>query len=511
MAVQGAGACAVQMMFEPYLWYAQRRLRAPSQLARLAQLEDPEAFFDQMFLAAGRNLAVASGFLSQEIRHEGKIAFLCCRALDAHEDLNRDPDVAARRLAETADYLQGKSASPPPPPSDPGSRETDQLEVLIASRLPWLRQALASLPAPRRDRIFALIDDLAWAMIAHVHSRSRADSPSLYGEQVLGRVVRYALDLLQLEPGATVDPASIGRLCQAINDLRDFHDDAPSSREGAPWDAEVEKALLWLELAEAATVVTSVLRSPGFSRASGPRAAVIYMAATTLKAIAVQASYPLPWLARHPLWGALVGGALGLGYQRVLLQLEQTVLGLLAHLARSWGGAVPSAAPADLKIHGLRQDAFELSLADQHPDPRSATRLKQACRLLKYSILLTSYLPQAPLSSRPQGDSDGQLLMLSDYLMARAFAVIQGAGLSALGLFSRTCATLSEELQEQQEPTDPQGHLAAFLTEVVGSARGIPRAQREQLCARNRDISRALHRRDRRKSLLPQLNLNLFG
>jgi hypothetical protein len=509
----------VKLVFQPYLWSALRRLRAPSQLTRLSRLDDPEEFLDQVFLAAGRNLAVASGFLSGEVRHEGRIAFLCCRALDAHEDLNRDPAVAATRLAETADYLRGQSDSPPPPPTTPGSRESDQLEFLVASRLPWLRQALASLPSPRRGRVSALIEDLARAMIAraHAHSHPRsgsgAEEPSRYGERVLGRVVRYALALMQVEPAATVDPAPIGRLCQAANDLRDFSADAPDLREAATWDAEVEKASLWLELAESATAVTSILRDRGFAKASGPRAAVTYMAATTLKSIAAQAGYPLPWLARHPLCGALVGGAFWSGYQRVLLQLERTVLGLLVHLAQSWGGAAsaPAPAPADLKLHGLRQDTFELALADQHPDPPSATRLKQACRLLKYSILLTSYLPEAVLSSRPPGDSSGQLLMLSDYLMARALAVIQPAGLPALGLFSRTGATLSEELQQRQDPNDPQGHLAAFLTEVVGSARGTPRAQREQLCARNRDISRALHLRDRRKSLLQPLTLHLPG
>src|SRR5262249_38320275 len=160
--------------------------------------------------------------------------------------LNRDPKIAAQRMAETADYLQGKSASPPPPPTHPGSRESDQLEFLIASRLPWLRMAVASLPAPGRDRIYDLIEDLSRAMIAHAHSRSGAESHSRYGERVLGRVVRYSLDLMQVTAAATVDPAPIGRLCQAINDLRDLKDDAPDPREGANWDAEVEKASLWL-------------------------------------------------------------------------------------------------------------------------------------------------------------------------------------------------------------------------------------------------------------------------
>jgi hypothetical protein len=500
----------VILLFKPYLWFALRRLREPARLEQLSHLQDPGEFFDRVFLAAGRNLAVASGFLPEEMRHEGKIAFLCCRALDAQEDLNPDPEIAAQRVVETADYLHGKGDSPPPPPADPGSREADRLEFLIASRLPWLRQALAALPVPRRDAVLALIDDLARAMSAHALPGSGAARTG-YGEEVLGRVVRYCLDLLQVERAATVDPTPIGRLCQAINDLRDFNDDRPAPRESTSWDAEVEKSLLWLEVAEAATVVTSILRDLRFSKASGTRAAMIYLAATTLKSIASQAKYPLPWLARHPLGAALMAETLWFGYHRILLQLEQTITGIMVHLAQSWGHAEPSPAAVELKTRGLRQDAFESALADQHPDPRLAVLLKQVCRMLKYAILLTNPLPQVALSSRSPRSSDGQLLVLSDYLIARALSAIQPAGLPVLGVLSRTCATLSEELQERQEPDDPQGHLAAFLTEVVGVAQGKPRAQLEGLCARNRDISRELHLRDQRSSLLYQLKSHLFG
>jgi len=48
-----------------------------------------------------------------------------------------------------------------------------------------------------------------------------------------------------------------------------------------------------------------------------------------VKAIASQAQYPLPWLARHPLCGAVMAEAMWSGHQGVLLQLEQSINGIL--------------------------------------------------------------------------------------------------------------------------------------------------------------------------------------
>ena len=129
----------------------------------------------------------------------------------------------------------------------------------------------------------------------------------------------------------------------------------------------------------------------------------------------------------------------------VLALLEQTIAGLLLHLARSAGEAVAPPPAADQTLFGFRQDAFESALADQHPDPQVAVALKRACRLVKYSMLLTMDLPRAPISRCSLDDASGQLLMLSDYLVARAITVVQAIGLPVLGLFSRTCATLAED------------------------------------------------------------------
>lgn len=499
-------------LLKPSLWNALIRLRKPSYLERLSQLDSPGEFIDEMFLAAGRNLAVAAGFLASGARHEGKIAFLCCRALDAHEDLNFDPNVAAKRILETADYLQSKCAYPPPPPADCGRRESDQLEFIVACRLTWLRNEVARLPAWRRKRVEALIDNLARAMVACLQPRLGAATHSIYGELVLGRVVRYSLDLMDVDVVATVDPAPIGRLCQAINHLRDLHDDAPNQQEDTGYDMEAVKTSLWLELAEAATVITSVLRDLRFAKeAPGSRAAVVYMTITTLKAIARQAKYPMPWLTLHPLCGAVMADAFCSIYQWTLLQMDRMILGILVHLAQQRGDTEPSLAAAMPKVWGGQQDAFESTLADQHPDPSLAILLKHSCRLLRYSILLTSNLPQAALFGRPTNTTTGQLLMISDYLMAAALKVVQPSGLPAVCSFSRAGAAISDDLQKWPESTDHEGHLAAFLTEVVGIAQRTPKDQRESLCTRNSDISRQLHLQDRQNSLLNQLKLNLFG
>jgi hypothetical protein len=126
-------------------------------------------------------------------------------------------------------------------------------------------------------------------------------------------------------------------------------------------------------------------------------------------------------------------------------------------------------------------------------------------------MLLTSNLPQDALSSRPLDNPDGQLLMVSDYLMAVAFTLMRDAGLPVLGSFSRACAALVAEAHDRPSPSDPRGHLAAFLTEVVGRARGTPPAGRRHLCARNRGIAHQLHRRDHQNALLRRLDAHLFG
>ncbi|HEY1187653.1 MAG TPA: hypothetical protein VGE74_08345 [Gemmata sp.] len=492
--------------FAPYLWRALRRLRESAPLQRLSRLTSPGEFIDQMFFAAGRNLAVASGFLPAEVRNEGRIAFLCCRALDAHEDLNPDPELAAQRILEVAAFLCGRSTVPPPVPTGSGDRASDRLEALVAARLPWLRAALVALPAPQRERVEALIDDLARAMSAHARTPHLAGAaPAPYGVQVLGRVVRYALALMRVEVAPTVDPDPIGRLCQAVNDLRDLPDDMAAHSGGG--DPEGARSALWLELAETAAVASSVLRDLRFTGTAGARGALVYMAATTLKAVARQAGFPLPWVTRHPLGAALLASAGHRAYRRALLQVDRTVLGVMVHRSQvPCPGTAPPAAP-----HGWGQDEFEAALADQHPDPALAAVLKRSCRLFRCSLLLTRGLPPVPLSSRRADGPDGPLLMLSDYLMATAITGIERAGLPVLAHFCRACGALVDERQNHPGQTDPTGHLAAFLAATVGAARGLPPAEVEKRCRESRERSRRLHRADEPRPLVQTLKTYLFG
>lgn len=71
-------------------------LRQSADFRRLKLLQSPTDFCNQMFLLLGRNLAVATSMLPPAKRQEGIITFLCCRVLDAHEDLHADGATSAR-------------------------------------------------------------------------------------------------------------------------------------------------------------------------------------------------------------------------------------------------------------------------------------------------------------------------------------------------------------------------------------------------------------------------------
>jgi hypothetical protein len=454
-----------------------------------------------MFQASGRNLAVAAAFLSNAACEEGKVAFLCCRALDAHEDLNADRETAAQRVAETADYLLGRSAGVPTVPTSRGCRESDQLEFLLASRLPWLKQAVGELPATRRLRVETLIDDVARAMTAHARARRNGAAMETYGSQVLGRVVRYSFELIGIRLTPTVDPEPIGRLCQSINDLRDLEFEESAARGDASSDREVIRSSLWLELAETAAIATSVLRELPFGEATDGKAALVYMAVTTLKAVAREAGFPLPRLARHPVSAALSVSSEHSAYRRILQEIDGIVLGIMIQRARYLAGAADLPPATNTLPDDSRQTEFEAGLADQHPDPKVAVTLKRSCQLFRWSVLLTRNLPAEPLSHRSAGNEDGTLLMLSDYLMAAAVIGLEEIGLPVLAAFCRSCSELIDGLQIHPDQTDPNGLLAVFLTEATGNARGLARTEIERQCRENQASSRALHRHDRNGSI----------
>jgi hypothetical protein len=431
------------------LWRALRRLRAPVQLDRLADSDSPRLFFDGVFQALAGNLTVATPMLPRAVAEEVKLAFLCCRVLDAHENLVADAEASARGILEAAQYLTSDHASPPPAPVYRGTRETDRLDALLAERLDWLREALGALPRDRRERMLELVQDLAAAKAeARLGSRAGATKDGRYAERVLGRAARYGIELLGGEVPPTVDLGPPGRTFQAINDLRDLraHPDASGEAEA---DVGLQRLMVKLELARAAVATPSALRGIRFARLSRARGAVAYIVATTFGSLAKAAGVARPGFVKHPVAAAAAAATSQRSYLRLLAEADVVVLRVLVRFAEIDGETHASRArrlrPAARLRLERRAAEREWAAADRHPDPGKAAVLKEICRLVRFSLLLTNQLPEERLSERAGEGWEGRILLLSDALIAFAFERAAAQGPRVLAQLSAAFAHLMDD------------------------------------------------------------------
>src|SRR3990167_8799097 len=157
------------------------------------------------------------------------------------------------------EYLTGKIAPPPPAPVYEGQRETDRLEALLADRLPWLRQALEALPRAQQELVTKLLTAIAVEM-ANDRARERFGGQgnlAEYGRNVLGRIVQYSLELLEIGIPDNADFRPIGQILQILNHIRDFGEDA--QRQQHDHDGPVTILKLLLELVETSTTTPHAL------------------------------------------------------------------------------------------------------------------------------------------------------------------------------------------------------------------------------------------------------------
>lgn len=454
------GSLAMVPLFS--LWLAWVRLRRPSPLQELSQIDDPERFIAIAFQASARNLAVAGALLPAHLRREGELAFLCCRALDAHEDLGNDDDDATR-VRRAAAFLVGSSSIAPKAPEHRGQSESDALECLIASRLPWLREAVDALPEARRDAVRALVDDVAHAMAESSSSDARRSPTDMaaYGERVLGRVAAYGFELIGVPLPRTVSVGPVGRAAQAVNHMRDLAHDLHDVEAA---DLDAERLKLWLELAEAALLVAPMLARVPFPVFSRARAAVSYMMTTTARTALAKLGVVGPSFGRWPLTSALLALVSGWCFARQLRALDDTVLGALCGDV----GASPALVGRGLDA---TRDRLEACVAERHADPSAAIALTHGCRLMRVALLLTADFPAVKIGARGVDADLGRRLMLADYMTASATAHVAKVGLKRLAAFSRTCAALAEGMQQTRDPSDPKGLLLDFLVEAVDASR----------------------------------------
>lgn len=481
------------------------RLRETPDIGHLAELTSPTQFLDDLFLLLGRNLAVANGFLTTSQRQEGVIAFLCCRVLDAHEDLEPDGERSANGILDAAHYLCGTTDSPPAPPQYDGTRATNQLEALLSARLPWLRQALQQLPPASQTRIQDLLQDLARAM-AHDRRQQQTGGVgnlSQYGRDVLGRVVEYSLQLLQIQLPDTVDFRPIGQALQSLNHIRDFSEDR--AQRNPALDEPVLMLRLLLELAETSCTASVSLRRLAFAPVSGERAALTYMVATSLASIYKQLRVQPPLPVSHALLSARLCRYSQRLFDYLVTAIDDALLQLLNDTLQRESGQLPATKATRQQLLSTPQELFELEIADTHPDRQQAIRLKHYIRLSRLSLAMLDDLPLTTISRLPRHNVEGRKIMISDYFMAAAVSVVCEIGSQELALLSRVGAELIED-REKGLGIDAFGRTAAALTRVIMTARGINATDAAADILRNQQRSQQLFaRRDRTHWLLNTL------
>lgn len=476
------------------------RLRESANIEQLQQLPDGTAFLEEMFLLLGRNLAVAATWLPTPARQEGIVAFLACRVLDAHEDLHADDKQSACAIMDACAFLCGNSATPPPVPHIHHSRESDQLEALLASRADTVRQAIQSLPPAAATRVRQLLTTIAQAMAEHRLQQAADNGASAqYGHAVLGRIVQYSLQLLGLKLPDSEDYLQLGHALQNLNHIRDLASDLEQA--GAEQDGPARLLRLLLELVEASATASHLLGRLQFPAVSGERAALTYMVATSLASIYKQVRVPPTWLAANATFSARLARISPFFFAQLLQEIDNTLLQLiLVLLHRETGNTAPAPALGEAaRVLSSAQEKFELTIADQHPDAATAARLKRYVRLNRYSLAILHDLPDSRISGLPRNHVEGRKIMISDYFMAAAVGVMCEVGHQELALFSRVGAELIEDL-ESGLGVDAEGRTAAALSRLVLQAKGCSADTAITQIERNRQHSVMLFRQRQRSS-----------
>ena len=483
------------------LWQILRPRRLPD-IREIAALRDSDQFLDAAFTASAGNLAIATVFLSPASRTEGTVAHLCCRALDACEDLAESAEEAKSLLRACMAYLSGTADGEPAPIGKVPQCYSDQLEHLILSRLGELRSALVRLPALRRQRVRRLVAEVGEGMAGLAEAR-RARDPrhaAEYAESVLGKVVEYSIQLLGTPSRWAIDYGSIAQVAQSANDLRDRHVECHIGTGSPP----PTLFTLLLGALEPATSVTSALSGFQFPKISRARAATVYVVATSTRFYLRVVGAPLTQRLQSPLRTALLCMISPRAYAAFLVEVENLITVCATTVCSSlFSRPRPSFATDDPAPRvGRRLADFETSLALTWPLPSAALALNRAVEMARTATSLRANLPVARLTS-DEGESDSHAsILLSDYLFGAAVLRLQPLGLEVLAGFAEFLAAEAENSERTGALTDERGELAAFLTRIVVSANGQYGRTVAADENRNRSLGQIYHRLDRTRPSL---------
>src|ERR1700722_714452 len=481
------------------LWRTLGQLRRRADIRQIAALPDPDQFLDAAFTASAGNLAVAAAFLPSSSRIEGTVAYLCCRALDACEDLAGSAEEAEILLRHCTAYLSGACDCEPAPKGMWPGHYSDQLEHLILSRLCWVRSKLGRLPALGRQRVGKLVADLGDGMVQLAEARRARDTKHMgeYADRVLGRTVKYSVELLGIRSRWTIDYGSIARVAQTANDLRDRHVDGHAGPASPP---QIFLTML-LDAVEPATNVPGALSGFQFSKVSRVRAAVAYVVATSTRFYLRLIGAPVNKSVQSPLRTALACMISARAFTRLLIELED-LIGVCATTVGSSLFAGKSGSPAveqaSVRVNRQRAD-FETSLALSSSSPSVGLALSRAVEMARIGTHLRANLPVARLTSDEMPDGSHASVLLSDYLFGAAVFALEPLGLAALAGFAGFFGAEAENSERTGALADERGEVAALLTRIVMSENGQYGQGAAATESRNQSLGRLYYRLDRTK------------
>ncbi|MGV9821690.1 hypothetical protein [Nocardia xishanensis] len=371
-----------------------RNLRRAPDLAALRAADSPDELARLALIPAARNMGIAIGFLGPALRAEATAALLACRVLDAYEDLVDRP-LAGSAVRTAAEYLNGSTDTPPPPPDRVAVRDSEAVDLVLAERIRDIRSLVAALPAAGRERVGGLVLDIGDVMARNLDSSL---SRVVYGEGVLGRVTHYACSLVAPDACAEDDlrelAGCVGVIAQSANDLRDDELDL----YGVADRKELTQVVMLRLLAPALGGFALLSRLGPHTPSAGARAAMAYMTITTTGFLCTAVGAPAPY--RRPV-GAAALAAWSPAYWAKMVERVQ----------RSADEAIHRVLDTSPELGAGSEAAAELLGA---VDPRTLAP-SMVPLIVDTTFALVRSLPEEPLTGRLSA-ADIRTMMIADHL-----------------------------------------------------------------------------------------------
>ncbi|GGK47286.1 hypothetical protein [Nocardia camponoti] len=373
-----------------------RQLRRRADLAALRAARTPTELADRALIPAGRNLAIAIGFLAAPLRAEATAALLASRVLDAYEDLSPRATAADDVRAAVA-YLTGATDTVPPTlPELPGDvRDSEAVDRLLAERIADVAALLDALSPEARERVNSVLVDMGAVMAHNIESPLTRVA---YSEGVLGRVTHYACSLVATDALAETDlrdlTACVAVIAQSANDLRDGEYEI----YGVADRTELTRMVMLRLLSPALGAFALLDRMGPGTPSVGARAAMAYMTITTSAFLCAAVNAPPAY--KRPLAAATLAACSAKYWTKMLDRLRAT---------------------ADTAIHTMLDTSPDFAegadqtmvLSSNHPSRRAQPAIVPL--IVDTTFALVETLPEGPLTGE-LGDADIRTMMIADHL-----------------------------------------------------------------------------------------------